>query len=302
MRILNKMEKINVGIIGTGNIGCDLLFKILKSKYLNCTLFMGRHNDSKGMQLARNLGINTTDRSIEALIENPELCDIVFDATTASAHIEHSKILKNLNKFSIDLTPSPVGKMCVPCVNAKECLNEQDINMVTCGGQATIPLVHAISKVQKGIRYVEIVASIASKSAGPGTRANIDEFTQTTKKALTKFSGIKNAKAIIILNPANPPIMMNNTIHMILDNPDMDLINNTVLSVVSELKQYIPGYKLLINPVYRNNILTMSVQVEGSGDYLAKYSGNLDIITCASVKMAELYAIRRIENEQALVV
>lgn len=296
------MEKINVGIIGTGNIGCDLLFKVLKSKHLNCSLFMGRHKNSKGMLMAKEMGINTTDRSIEALIDNPDLCDIVFDATTASAHIEHSQILKKLNKYSIDLTPSLVGRMCVPCVNARECLDEQDINMVTCGGQATIPLVHAISQVQKDIRYVEIVASIASKSAGPGTRANIDEFTQTTKKALTQFSGIKNSKAIIILNPANPPIMMNNTIHMILDNPDMKLINNAVETIVSDLKQYIPGYKLLINPVYRNNILTMSVQVEGSGDYLEKYSGNLDIITCASVKMAEMYALRRINNERTLVV
>lgn len=296
------MKKVNVGIIGTGNIGCDLLFKILKSEHLNCSLFMGRHKDSKGMLMAKEMSINTSDRSIEALVENPNICDIVFDATTAAAHFEHAKILKKLGKYTIDLTPSLVGKMCVPCVNAEECLNETNINMVTCGGQATIPLVHAISSVQKGIRYVEIVASIASKSAGPGTRANIDEFTQTTKKALTQFSGIKNAKAIIILNPANPPIMMNNTIHMILDHADMDLINNTVKNVISELKQYIPGYELLVEPVYRNNILTMSVQVEGSGDYLEKYSGNLDIITCASVKMAEMYALRRVNNERIITV
>lgn len=288
------MKKVNVGIIGTGNIGCDLLMKVQKSKYLNCTLFMGRNINSKGMQLAKKMNINISDKSIDALIENPDCCDIVFDATSANAHFKHSKILMDLNKYSIDLTPSLVGKMCVPFVNAEECLDEKEINMITCGGQATIPLVHAISQIQSGIRYVEIVASISSKSAGPGTRANIDEFTQTTKKALIEFSGIKNAKAIIILNPAEPPIIMNNTIYLIVDEPDMPKICKKVESVVEQLKEYIPGYKITINPIFNNNIITLSLQVIGSGDYLERYSGNLDIITCASVKMAELYAQRRI--------
>lgn len=292
------MKKIKVGIIGTGNIGCDLLMKIRKSQFLECSLFMGQRSDSKGILFAKNLGINISDKSINALIENPDSCDVVFDATTAQAHIKHSKILKELGKFTIDLTPSLVGKMCVPSVNGKECLDEDNINMVTCGGQATVPLVHAISAVQQNIRYVEIVASIASKSAGKGTRANIDEFTQTTKKALSSFSGVKNTKAIIVLNPAEPSIIMNNTIYMIVDNPDMDKINAVIKQQESELQKYIPGFKIIVGPLYKSNILTIIIAVEGTGDYLEKYSGNLDIITCAAVKMAEMYAQRRIDCEK----
>lgn len=290
------MEKIKVGIIGSGNIGCDLLMKVQKSPYLQCSLFMGQRPDSKGMLFAQNLGIKTSDRSINALIDNPELCDIVFDATTAKAHFKHSKILKKMKKFTIDLTPSLIGEMCIPNVNGLECLNFDNINMITCGGQATIPFVSAISKIQEGIRYIEIVASISSKSAGAGTRLNIDEFTQTTQKALSLFSGVKNTKAIIVLNPAEPPIIMTNTIYMIVDNPNMDKIEKIVKEQEQELQKYIPEYQIIVGPLYKNNILTIIINVEGSGDYLEKYSGNLDIITCASVKMADMFAQRRINN------
>lgn len=288
------MKKINVGIIGTGNIGCDLLMKIQKSQFLNCSLFMGRRADSKGMQLAKNIGINISDKSINALIEKPELCDIIFDATTVKSHIEHAPILKEMGKYTIDLTPSLVGKMCVPSVNGEECLDVDNINMITCGGQGTIPMIHAICNIQKGVKYIEIVATIASKSAGQGTRANIDEFTQTTKNAIKMFSNVNSAKAIIILNPANPSIMMNNTIYMMVKSPDMEKIKKRVEEVEKILQSYIPGYKIIIPPLYSDDILTMSIQVKGAGDYLEKFSGNLDIITCASVNMAEKYAQRRI--------
>ncbi len=199
------MKKLKAGIIGTGNIGCDLLAKIQKSNELECTLFMGRNLNSKGMEFANRLGVKITDKSIEALIDNPKLCDIVFDATTASAHYKHAEILKKLNKFTIDLTPSLLGKMCIPIVNGMECIKETNINMVTCGGQATIPIISAVNSMIPDIDYIETVTSISADSAGPGTRANIDEFTQTTKASILNFSKTKEAKAIIILNPASPP-------------------------------------------------------------------------------------------------
>lgn len=284
------MEKINVGIIGTGNIGCDLLVKIQKSKYLNCALFMGRNLNSRGMQFANNMGINISDKSIDALIENPNICDIVFDATTATSHIKHAKILKDLGKYAIDLTPSLIGKMCIPGINGEECLNEDNINMITCGGQATVPIACALTKCYPNIKYIEIVASIASKSAGEGTRDNIDEFTQTTKKALINFSKCNNAKALIIINPAEPPIIMNNTVYAMIDNPDLDLLTREIKKVEVEIQKYVPGYHIKFGPIYKDGIVTVMLQVTGQGDFLAPYAGNLDIITSAAVNMAERYA------------
>lgn len=209
------MRKLKVGILGSGNIGCDLLMKVKRSELLECTLFMGRNPDSKGMRFAYRQGVNVSGESIDALKANPSLCDLVFDATTASAHVKTAAILKDLGVMAVDLTPSLVGEMCVPLVNGKDCLCCDNVNMITCGGQATIPIAHAISKVVPNVEYLEIVASISSASAGPGTRANIDEFTQTTKKALSRFTGVKRTKAIIVLNPAQPPIMMHNTVYML---------------------------------------------------------------------------------------
>lgn len=284
------MEKLKVGILGTGNIGCDLLVKTQRSKYIECSAFMGRNLESKGMQFANKMGIYITDKSINALIDNPNLCDIVFDATTATAHLKNAPILKNMGKFAIDLTPSLVGKMCVPIVNGLDCIKEPNINMITCGGQATVPIINAISKVVRNIDYIEIAAVISSSSAGPGTRANIDEFTQTTKMAIEEFSGVKNAKAIIILNPSEPPIMMHNTIYVQANNVNMDEVTKAVKITESKMQQYIKGYKVINEPMYQNGMIIVMVQVEGNGDYLPKYSGNLDIITSSAVKVAEMYA------------
>lgn len=290
------MKKINVGIIGTGNIGCDLLVKIQKSKYLNCSLFMGRNLGSKGMQFANNMGINISDKSIDALIETPSICDVVFDATTATSHIKHAKILKDLGKYTIDLTPSLIGKMCIPVINGEECINEDNINMITCGGQATVPIACALTRCYPNIKYIEIVASIASKSAGAGTRDNIDEFTQTTKKTLISFSKCKNAKALIIINPANPPIIMNNTIYAMIDNPDLYLLTKEIKNVEFEIQKYVPGYGIKLGPIYKDGVVTIMIQVVGQGDYLEPYAGNLDIITSASVNMAERYA-KKLQKE-----
>lgn len=288
------MKKVKVGIIGTGNIGIDLLTKIQRSHFLECSLFMGRRYDSIGMQIASKMGVLATDKSIDALIENPDQCDIVFDATSASSHIYNAPILKSLNKFTIDLTPSSIGKMCIPAINLEECLDEDNINMVTCGGQATVPIAYAINKVHHDVKYFEIVAAISSKSAGAGTRANIDEFTQTTKQSLINMTHVDNAKAIIIINPAEPPILMHNTLYTLVDSPKMNEIINAVFDMEKNIQKYVPGYKIIVEPIIENDRVTTMVQVTGRGDYLPKYSGNLDIITCAAIHVAETYVEKRL--------
>lgn len=286
------MKRLKIGIIGSGNIGCDLLMKVERSPLLECTLFMGRNPESRGMRFAYKRGVNVSSESIEALKSRPDLCDLVFDATTASAHLKNAEILRELRIKAVDLTPSLVGRMCVPTVNGEECLEIENVNMITCGGQAIVPIAHAISRVVKNIDYLELVASISSDSAGPGTRANIDEFTQTTKKALTQFTGVKNAKAIIILNPARPSIMMHNTLYVAAENPDMDAVKRAVDEMEARIREYLPGYAVVQGPSYYDGKIVVMVKIEGTGDYLPKYSGNLDVITSAAVKFAEMYARR----------
>lgn len=282
--------KMKVAIIGTGNIGTDLLLKLQRSEYLECTLFTGRNPDSKGIAFANKLGVKTAYNSINAIIEDPNCCDIVFDATSANVHRIHAPILKDLKKFVIDMTPAKISKFCVPVINMEECLKLDNVNLITCGGQAAVPIAYALSQVQEDITYIELVASIASKSAGSGTRSNIDEFTQTTRDALSQFSNVKNTKAIIILNPAEPPIIMRNTIYALVDNPDMLKITKAVLEMESEIKKYVPGYSITCGPIFEDGRIVITVQVIGSGDFLPSYSGNLDIINCAGIRVAEEFA------------
>jgi acetaldehyde dehydrogenase (acetylating) len=284
------MEKIKVGIIGTGNIGTDILLKLKRSDYLECGMFTGRNPDSEGIKLAKQLGVPTSIRSIQEIVDNPECCDIVFDATSAGIHKMHAPILKELKKFAIDLTPARIGKMCVPVINMEECLQGENVNLITCGGQATVPIAYAINQVHSDTKYIEIAASISSKSAGAGTRNNIDEFTQTTSDALKEFTSVDKSKAIIILNSANPPINMRNTVYALIDNPDMDKIKRSVKDMVQKIQKYVPGYRLLYDPVYENGKVSTAIEVIGLGDYLPKYSGNLDIITCAAIEIAEAFA------------
>lgn len=292
------MEKVKVAIIGTGNIGTDLLMKIIKSEYLECSLFTGRNSESKGIKMAEAMGINVSCDSIKAIQEDYNCCDIVFDATSAKVHQYNAPILKKLGKYTIDLTPSQIGKMCVPVINLGECLCEDNVNLITCGGQSTIPIAYAIRKVHPETEYIEIVASIASKSAGPGTRANIDEFTQTTREALTLFTGVPKAKAIINLNPAEPPVIMRNTIYAKIDNPRIDEILIEVHLIVEKIQKYVPGYRIVLEPIVENNRVTTMIEVVGLGDFLPKYAGNLDIITCAAVNIAEEYAKKKILREE----
>lgn len=292
----NVMKKVNIAIIGSGNIGCDLLIKINKSKILKCSRFIGQNKASDGLQMAKSLGIETSFDSINEIINNPNCCDIVFDATSAEAHKIHAPILKKLNKFTIDMTPSRIGKMCVPYINLEKCLKEKNVNMITCGGQAVTPIVQAIMKIHPKTKYVEVVSSISSKSAGIGTRNNIDEYTQTTSDAIKILGGAPQSKAIIILNPAEPPICMHNTIFAEIDNPNILKLEKEIKLTVSEIQKYVPGYKLTLGPVFENNRLTIMIEVIGNGDFLPIYSGNLDIINCAAINVAESYAKKYFNN------
>lgn len=289
-----KTKKIKVGIIGTGNIGSDLLVKILRSQFLECGIFTGQNPDSEGIKKAKMLGVKTSFKSIKAIENNPDCCEIVFDATSAEAHFFHAPILKKLKKFVIDMTPSRIGKMCIPIINLEKSLKETNVNMVSCGGQATTPIAKVIMKINPDTEYIEIVSSIASKSAGVGTRDNIDEYTQTTSEGIKYFSKVPYAKAIVILNPADPPILMHNTIYAKIENPKIDLLTTEIKKMVKKIQEYVPGYKLVLEPVFADGRLTTMIKVVGLGDYLPVYAGNLDIINCAAIAVAEEYARRKL--------
>lgn len=286
----HRAEKLKVAILGSGLIGTDLLVKILRSELLECTIFIGRNLKSAGMAKAANLNIKISDQSIEEIIKNPSCCELVFDATSAQAHKWHAPILEKLGKIAVDLTPAGVGKMCVPAVNIEDCLNYKNVNMVTCGGQASIPLAYTLGQIHKNIDYLEIVSTIASRSAGPATRLNLDEYIETTEKGLAIFSGAKKTKVILVLNPAQPCIHMQTTVFAKIEKPDMEKIIPAIEEMVKKIQRYVPGYQIAVPPTVQNDRFMMMIRVEGLGDYLPSYSGNLDIINCAAIAMAEEYA------------
>ncbi|MFV0550405.1 MAG: acetaldehyde dehydrogenase (acetylating) [Anaerorhabdus sp.] len=284
------MNKVKVAIIGPGNIGTDLMYKVMKSDYLEMKLMVGIV-ESEGIKRAQSLGFETSLNGIEDIIKDDEI-KIVFDATSAKAHMKNAPLLKAANKIVLDMTPAAVGSYVVPCVNLDQLTDEDNFNMVTCGGQATVPIAYAIHRAAES-EYTEIVSCISSKSAGPGTRANIDEFTETTSNALEKIGGTKKGKAIIILNPAEPPIIMTNTIYSIVKNPDLEKITASVHDIVKQIQKYVPGYRLRTEPMISGNKVTVIVEVEGAGDFLPTYSGNLDIINSAAIEVAEKIAKER---------
>lgn len=285
-----NMEKVKVAIIGPGNIGSDLMYKVMRSDVLQMDYMVGIV-ESEGIRRARDLGFRTTTNGIQDILGEDDI-KIVFDATGAKAHMVHAPLLKAAGKIAIDMTPAAVGPYVVPCVNLDKLSDEDNFNMVTCGGQATVPIAYAINEAADS-KYTEIISCISSKSAGPGTRANIDEFTETTSKALEVVGGADKGKAIIILNPAEPPLMMTNTVHSIVRNPDEQKINDAVNRIVKEIQKYVPGYKLRTPPIIDGDKVTVIVEVEGAGDFLPKYSGNLDIINAAAVETAEKIARER---------
>ncbi|WP_047151909.1 acetaldehyde dehydrogenase (acetylating) [Aneurinibacillus tyrosinisolvens] len=293
------MSKVKVAILGSGNIGTDLMMKIERSEFLEMTTMIGIDPESDGLQRAKERGYVVIDNGLDGFLERPELADFVFDATSAKAHVRHAKKLKEAGKFALDLTPAARGALVVPPVNLHEHIGQVDnVNMITCGGQATIPIVHAINRACP-VDYAEIVATISSKSAGPGTRANIDEFTETTSHGIEVIGGAKKGKAIIILNPAEPPILMRDTVHAIVEDGKMDeeAITRSINDMVETVQSYVPGYRLRNEPVFDGNRVTVFLEVEGAGDYLPTYSGNLDIMTAAAVKVAEEFAKHQVAKQ-----
>lgn len=282
-------EKIKVGIIGPGNIGTDLMYKVMKSRNLQMHMLTGIM-ESEGIKRAAGLGFKTSTEGVKAVAEDPEI-RFVFDATSAKAHLQHAPILKAAGKIVIDMTPAAVGPYVVPCVNLDKLTNEVNFNMVTCGGQATVPIAYAINRAARA-EYCEIVSAVSSRSAGPGTRANIDEFTETTAKALRVIGGADRGKAIVILNPADPPLIMTNTIYALVKNPDEKKIVESVNDIIREVQTYVPGYRPRIPTLIEGNKVTVIIEVEGAGDFLPPYSGNLDIINQAAVAVAERLAVK----------
>lgn len=287
-------KKIKCALIGSGNIGTDLMYKLMRSDVLEPAWMVGIDEASDGLKRAHEAGLKTTAKGVDGLIAaiEPGEVQIAFDATSAYVHAENSAKLNAHGIFVIDLTPAAIGPYCVPPVNlaTQDMATLANLNMVTCGGQATIPMVAAVSRVQ-AVSYAEIVATVSSRSVGPGTRQNIDEFTRTTAGAVESVGGADKGKAIIIINPAEPPLMMRDTIHCLTkETPDQAKITQSILDMVKQVQRYVPGYKLKNGPVFEGNKVSVFMEVEGLGDYLPKYAGNLDIMTAAATRTAEMYA------------
>lgn len=283
---------MGVAILGSGNIGTDLMIKTLRSPLLECRLFAGRNLASPGMTKASLLGVPVSAKGFQSIVDRKEEISLVFDATSAMDHQRHAPLLKELGLVAVDLTPANVGWMCVPAVNLSECLNKSNVNMITCGGQASIPLAHAIRSANSGVKYLETVSSIASRSAGPATRANLDEYLQTTEQGLKLFGDCPRAKAILNLNPAQPCVQMQTTVMARIAQPDLARTRAAVAEMITRIRTYIPGYQLILEPILENGRLVAMARVEGVGDYLPRYAGNLDIINCAAIAFAEAYARR----------
>ena len=287
-------KKVKAAIIGPGNIGTDLLMKAMRSEYIEPVWMVGVEAESPGLKRAKEMGLKTTSDGVDGMLPSmkADRVQICFDATSAYVHAENSRKVNEQGAVMIDLTPAAIGPFCVPTVNLAEAVaaRAMNVNMVTCGGQATIPMVAAVSRVQP-VSYGEIVATVSSKSAGPGTRKNIDEFTRTTASGIEQVGGAASGKAIIVINPAEPPLIMRDTVHCLtVDDPDEEAITQSVLQMIEEVQKYVPGYTLKNGPVFDGKRVSIYLEVEGLGDFLPKYAGNLDIMTAAGLRTAEMYA------------
>ncbi len=295
------MKKIKCAIIGPGNIGTDLLYKLQRSDFLEPVWMVGIDPASEGLARAEGLGLKISSQGVDGLVPHvlEDEIKIAFDATSAYVHAENSRKLNELGVLMIDLTPAAIGPFCVPPVNLDALLDAgslPNVNMVTCGGQATIPMVAAISAVQK-VDYAEIIATVSTKSVGPGTRKNIDEFTRTTAGAIEQVGGAKKGKAIIIVNPAEPPLMMRDTVHCLVEGTvDEAAITASVHAMIAQVQKYVPGYRLVNGPIFDGNRVSIYLEVQGLGDFLPTYAGNLDIMTAAAARTAEMFAERLINQ------
>lgn len=298
-----QQDGVEVAILGSGNIGSDLMYKLLKTPgHMQLSMLAGIEKGSEGLRRARDEGVETSHEGIDPILENPEI-KLVFDATSAKAHARHAEMLEEAGKVAVDLTPAACGPYVVPTANLSAHLDEGNVNLMTCGAQATVPMAYAVSRVTPTL-YAEMVSTVASLSAGPGTRQNIDEFTFTTARGLEEIGGAEQGKAIIILNPADPPIMMRNTVYMVPEADEIDeaAIASSVEEVAGEIQQYVPGYQVKNGPIFDKRktpwgekpVVVMLLEVEGAGDYLPKYAGNLDIMTSAARRTGEAIAERMI--------
>ena len=277
---------IKAGIIGTGNIGTDLLLKLIKTDFIEPIIFAGRRMSSNGIKLAQEKGINVTDKGIQFFIDNKIYIDVIYDCTNATDAKKHAKVFKKQGIKVIDLTPAKIGDLCVPTINPEAIKTQDNVNMITCGGQASTPLLNVISK-HCNLEYVEVVSQIASDSAGMATRLNIDNYIHTTERAITEFTGCNNCKVILNLNPAIPQVDMQTTLFIKADNIQFSELNKDIYKTIERLQEYIPYYELVMPPTINNDVLVLSIKVKGTGDYLPEYAGNLDIINCAAIEISK---------------
>jgi acetaldehyde dehydrogenase len=290
--------KIPVAILGSGIIGTDLLYKVRRSANMSCGCFVGRRESSEGMRRARELGVPVSSGEAGFLLANPDLYEIVFDATSAEAHKAHSHRFTAIGKMVFDLTPSHSGTPVVPTINAERLFLSRDVSLVSCGGQAALPVIHAVARQCAEIEYIEMVNTSASKSAGLATRLNMDEYLETTEAAIAEFSGCGRVKCLGLLNPAMPPVHMRVTTTLLVRRYDKERVTRAVRDAVAAVRRYVPGYTLVADPVYGDGKITILLRVSGRGDYLAEYAGNLDIINAAAVHLGDLYS-QRLRQQQS---
>ncbi len=293
------MSKIKCVLIGSGNIATDLLYKLRRSEVLEPIWMVGIDPESEGLARAQQMGLKTTAAGVDGVLPHliADEVRIAFDATSAYVHKENSDKMNAHGVFMVDLTPAAIGPLCVPPVNLDQLSDTMNVNMISCAGQATIPIVYGVSRIQ-GVEYAEIIASLASKSIGAGTRANLDEFTYTTSTAVCAVGGAKKGKALCVINPAEPPMIMRNTIYCLTEEaPDQEKITASLIDMIAKVQEYVPGYKLVNGPVFDGNKVAIFMEVAGLGDYLPTYAGNLDIMTAAACRTAEMYAEKMLSGE-----